>query len=65
MVLLQGLGLYRGEKKICKRPAKITVKKRKEPKQSIKEYQETIYYNTILAGPMLERYIEVKNTKAN
>ena len=64
MVLLQGLGLYKGEREICKRPAKIIIKKRKELKQNIKEYQETSYYNIILAGLILERCIGVKALEA-
>ena len=51
MVLLQGPGPYKREREIYKRPAKTTVKERKKLKQSIKEYQETIYCNIILARP--------------
>ena len=65
MVLFQGLGLYREGKEIYKKLVKIIVKERKEPKQSIKEYQETIYCNIILARLILERYIKVKNIKVN
>ena len=60
----QGLGLYRGGRETHKRPAK-TVRERKEPKQSIKEYQKTIYCNIILAGLTLERYIGVKGIESN
>ena len=65
MVLFQGLGPYRGEKETRKRLAKTIVRERKELKQSIKKYQETIYRNVILARLILERYIGVKNIKAN
>jgi hypothetical protein len=34
----QGPGLYKGGKETCKSLAKTTVKERKGPKQSIKEY---------------------------
>ena len=47
-----------------KKLIKITVKERKELKQSIKECQETIYYNIILATLILKRRIGVKGIKA-
>ena len=65
MVLLQGPGLYRGGREIYKKLARTIVRERKELKQSIKEYQETIYYNIILAGLILKKYIKVKGIKAN
>ena len=61
----QGLGLYRGGKETRKSLAKTIAKERKGPKQSIKEHQETIYYNTTLAKLILKRYIGVKSTEAN
>ena len=64
MVLLQGLGLYKGGRKTHKRLVKIIVRERKELKQSIKEYQETIYYNIILVGLILKRYIGDKSIEA-
>ena len=57
--------IYRGGKEIYKRPAKITVKKRKEPKKSIKEHWETIYCNIILVGLTLERHMGVEGTEAS
>ena len=65
IVLLQGLGLYKGGREMYKRPVKIIIGERKELKQSIKEYQETIYRNIILVGPILERCIGVKSIEAN
>ena len=65
MVLLQGLGIYKKGREIYKRLIKTTAKKKKELKQSIKEHQETIYCNTILAKLILKRYIKVKGIKAN
>ena len=64
IVLLQGLGLYRGGRETRKRLVGIIVRERKELKQSIKERQETIYSNIILARLMLERYIGVKGIEA-
>ena len=61
----QGPGLYRGGEETYKYIAKLTVRKRTELKQNIKEYQETIYCNTTLARLILERYIGVKGTEAN
>ena len=57
----QGPGLYKREKETCKNP----VKERKGLKQSIKKHWGTIYCNTILAKPMLKRYMEVKSAKVN
>ena len=65
IVLYQGLGLYRGERKMYKRLVKTIVRKKKELKQSIKERQKTIYRNIILARPTLERHIGVKGTEAD
>ena len=65
MVLDQGLGLYKGGREINKRLVKIIVRERKELKQSIKEYQETIYCNIILVRLILKRYIGVKGIEAN
>ena len=65
MELYQGPGLYKREREIYKKPTKIIVKEKKGLKQSIKEYWETIYYNTILVGLILEKYIGVKNIKVN
>ena len=65
IVLRQGLGLYRGGREIYKRPVKTIIKERKELRQSIKEYQETIYRNIILVRLILERYIGVKGIEAN
>ena len=65
MALNWGLGLYTGGKETYKSLVKIIVKKRKGPKQSIKEYWEITYCNIILAKLILERYIEVKDIKAN
>ena len=65
MVLLQSPGLYKRGKEICKKSVKTTVREKKELKQSIKERQETIYRNIILARLILKRYIKVKNIKAN
>ena len=48
-----------------KRPARTTVRKRKEPKQSMEERRETIYRNIILARLTLERCIGVKDIEAN
>ena len=65
MVLYQDLGLYRGGRETRKRLVKIIVRERKELKQSIKEYQETIYYNIILVRLILERRIGVKGIEAD
>ena len=62
---LQGLGLYKKGREIYKRPARTTAKKKKKLKQSIKECQETIYYNIILTRLTLKWYIKVKNIKAD
>ncbi len=64
MVPGQGLGLYRGGKETRKSLVKTIARERKGPKQSIKEYQETIYYIIILARPTLKRRIGVKNIEA-
>ena len=64
MVLLQGPGPYRGGRETCKRPVRIIARERKELKQSIKEYQETIYHNIILVKLTLKRYIGVKDIEA-
>ena len=64
MVLYQGLGLYKGGRETCKSLVKIIVREKKELKQSIKEYWETIYRNIILAELTLERYIGVKGIEA-
>jgi hypothetical protein len=48
-----------------KSPAKTTVGERKGPKRSRKEHWKTIYRNTILARPTLERHMEVKSTEAD
>ena len=45
--------------------SKINSRKKIGLKQNIKEYWGTIYHNTILARPMLERHMGVKNAKAN
>src|SRR6266566_8139028 len=50
---------------MCKSLAKIIVRERKGPKQSIKKHWEIIYCNTILARLMLERYIGVKGVEAD
>ena len=50
---------------MCKRPAKTIVREREEPKQSIEEYQEIIYYNIILVRLILERYIKVKGIEVD
>ena len=65
MVLLQGPGLYRGGREIYKRLVRIIVRERKELKQSIKEYQETIYRDIILVRLILEKYIGVKGIETN
>ena len=65
MVLSQGLSLYKRGKETYKRPVKTIAKEREELKQNIKEYQETIYCNTILVKLILKRYIKVKGTEAN
>ena len=64
MVLYQGPGPYKGGRKTRKRLVKIIVRERKKLKQSIKEYQETIYRNITLARPTLERRIGVKDIEA-
>ena len=65
IVLYQGLDLYRGGRETRKRLVKIIVREREELKQSLKEYQETIYRNLILARLILERRIGVKDIEAN
>ena len=65
MALGQGLGLYRGGKETRKSLVKTIVREKKGPKQSIKEYWEAIYCNTILARLTLERRIGVKGTEVN
>jgi hypothetical protein len=61
----QGPGLYRGGKETRKSPAKTTVREKKRPKQSIKEYWETSYRNTTLARLTLERRMGVKGAEAD
>ena len=48
-----------------KRLVKIIVKEREELKQSLKEHQETIYYNLILARLILKKRIGVKGIEAD
>ena len=50
---------------MCKSLIKIAIKERKGPKQSIKKHWETIYCSTILARPILEKCMGVKNAKAD
>ena len=61
----QGPGPYRGGKKTRKNPAKTTAREIKGPKQSRKEHWETIYRNTTLARPTLERRMGVEGAEAN
>ena len=65
MALNQGLSPYREGKETYRSLAKTIVKKRKGPKQSIKKYKKTIYYNIIPARLILKRYIGVKGIEAN
>ena len=50
---------------MCKCTAKSTARKRTGPKQNTKEYQRTIYCNTTLARPILEKYIGIENAKTS
>jgi len=61
----QGPGPYRGGKKTRKNPAKTTAREIKGPKQSRKEHWETIYRNTTLARPTLERRMGVEGAEAD
>src|SRR6266704_2053755 len=50
---------------MCKSLIKIITKEKKGPKQNIKKHWETIYCNIILAKPILEKHIGVKNIKTD
>jgi len=50
---------------LYKKLVKTIVRRRKELKESLKEYYETIYYNITLVKLILERYIGVKGIKAD
>ena len=65
MVQGQGPGLYRGGRETRNRLVKTIVREREELKQSLKEYQKTIYRNITLVRLILERRIGVKGIEAN
>ena len=50
---------------MCRNLVKTIVKKRKGPKQSIEKHWGTIYRNTTLAKPTLERRMGIEGAKAD